>query len=693
MPPAPVEPASGRGAWPLLGLLLLVTLGLGHVAAGWRTDNRPTLWIREGPDAERYARFVERFGSDETLRVRLQDADAELAREVADELERRVGPSGQVIGPWSIPGGDDPARPLTAALELLGPDHVDLLVALDHEASPEERAEVARALVALAERVEARGGRLSAAGHPLVAAALDAEALKVEHDFVPLLVLFTWIVMALVLRSPRAAGLIVLVASMASLGTRAALATVGWDANLVLVAAGPLVLVLTSASSLHLVSAFRRLRAGGLAPAPAAREARRQVLPAALLAALTTALGFGVFATSSITPVARLGLVVAGATLVGVPAAYLVLPPLVARFAAASGGGGTWGRFVRRRAKTAVRYRGVVLALTLAVLAGGAWAALTLDTATSALDYFPRSHPIRAAFLDFEQAGTALTTVEVLAENVELAPATSEVEARLAEVPGVEGVIGPETVWRDLRAQLGPAAGLALAAALRRTARRDEAGETWRWTVRTRTGPADELARLDADLEAAARAALGPGAAIEVTGSIPAVLAMQAELVDTLARSLVLTLVVVLLLFLTVVRSVRAMVAVLLTNLLPVAGVLAASGLLGWRLDAATTMVAAVVLGLAVDNTLHLLAAGRRPDGTSTPWSRLRAFSKVGEAAWVSTLALAAGFGCLGVSGFAPTAHFGTLVALGTLFALLADLAVLPALWVPSPRGARAPAR
>ena len=100
-----------------------------------------------------------------------------------------------------------------------------------------------------------------------------------------------------------------------------------------------------------------------------------------------------------------------------------------------------------------------------------------------------------------------------------------------------------------------------------------------------------------------------------------------------------------------------------------------------------------MVLGLAVDNTFHLAAAVRRAGPRVTPRTLLRACQGVGEAAWSSSLALAAGFATLGLSGFVPTAHFGLLVSVGALLALVADLAFLPALWSPSARGRRGPAR
>jgi predicted RND superfamily exporter protein len=102
-------------------------------------------------------------------------------------------------------------------------------------------------------------------------------------------------------------------------------------------------------------------------------------------------------------------------------------------------------------------------------------------------------------------------------------------------------------------------------------------------------------------------------------------------------------------------------------------------------LDAATVMVASVVMGLAVDNTFHVLRAARGGGARA----RLAALDAVGGAALASTLALAVGFAALAASDFAPTARFGGLTALGVLAAFVGDFLVLPALWI----GTRPPDR
>ena len=124
----------------------------------------------------------------------------------------------------------------------------------------------------------------------------------------------------------------------------------------------------------------------------------------------------------------------------------------------------------------------------------------------------------------------------------------------------------------------------------------------------------------------------------------------------------------------------------LVPNGLPIFVVL---GLLGWagvRINMGTAMIAAVSLGLSVDNSIHYIARFRRhlADGGLT--SALEtAHRTAGRAVIFSTLALAAGFLALTTSGFMPTVSFGWLSCL-TLLGGLAGPDASAGLPVPSRR-------
>ncbi len=712
------------GRWPKTTVLLVWLLACGLTtwyANGWPTDNRLANWVEQLDEDAGYRALAEQFGGDEAVLVRVDDFSGspeqeawllELGPELAAHPAVRAA-----ADPLHLPGAGDPfdlaaltARPVVQRLDLAAadPPRLDFLLAVHADATPSERASLAQTLAAAKDSASALGMRLRAAGHPLVAAALDAEAAQVERVFAPLLAVLAALATAVLLRSPRLAWIALLPAILASSGARAALRAIGIPSDLVLVTCGPLAFVLVLAQSLHLVTAFQRHLARTADPIAAARAAVREKLAAGALAAVTTSVGFGVFVTSGLRSVALLGTTVAATLLVSAVLLFAGLPILLAGFGSAKSPRApkerarpahprAWSRF----ACTAFRRRRAVAGATAALLAAGIFGALNLRSETNALHYFPAGHPVQLDFFSLESDGAALSSVDVLArlgaanraESPQAGPAAAHSagsapwdSARLMQIdpapalrnlPGVSGVFGPGAVIAEASA-LGLPAFLQTAA-LRESERLDASGTWARWTLRFPTldaGPTQDV--IDA-----VHAALEPWAKsnrldVHVAGSVPLMLTMQSRLIGTLTASLLLTALATGILFLVVARDARSLFAAFVTNLTPTAATLGAAALLGFPLDGATVMVAAVVLGLAVDNTFHLMHAAGPHGGLR---ARLRSFDRVGPAAATSSAALALGFSSLAAAGFAPTARFGILCAVGAAAALAADLIVLPAFW------------
>lgn len=131
-------------------------------------------------------------------------------------------------------------------------------------------------------------------------------------------------------------------------------------------------------------------------------------------------------------------------------------------------------------------------------------------------------------------------------------------------------------------------------------------------------------------------------------------------------------------------RSVPLAAVSMLPNLAPLALIFAVMGFLGIWLDMATAMIASVAIGIAVDDTIHLLYGyrQRRLAGSSVAWALARTFRRTGRAITATTIVLVGQFLLLALSDFQPTAAFGLLTAFGLVAALIFDLLVLPALLV-----------
>ena len=200
--------------------------------------------------------------------------------------------------------------------------------------------------------------------------------------------------------------------------------------------------------------------------------------------------------------------------------------------------------------------------------------------------------------------------------------------------------------------------------------------------VRHNIGDSETLNRAAKALDVFVTENIDPALRVEVTGES----VLSARAVETMARgqfsSLVLVggtvFVVVSLLFV----NFRAGLVALLPNLLPVLVLFGVMGAFGIPMDVGTTMVAAIALGICVDDTMH--AMSRYHQELKIHRDRqlaLRAMIKA-EAVpiFTTSVALAAGFGVLAFSSFIPVMHFGVLSAMVILTALVATFFITPLL-------------
>ncbi len=138
----------------------------------------------------------------------------------------------------------------------------------------------------------------------------------------------------------------------------------------------------------------------------------------------------------------------------------------------------------------------------------------------------------------------------------------------------------------------------------------------------------------------------------------------------------------ILLTFIILFRSVLLGLIAIVPNGLAAAAVLGLMGGLGLPLDMMTITIAAIVIGIGVDGTIHYVHRFRRelPRARSYEEALAASHDSIGHAIFYTALTVAAGFSMLVFSNFNPTIYFGSLTAAAMLLALLANLTLLPAI-------------
>jgi len=174
---------------------------------------------------------------------------------------------------------------------------------------------------------------------------------------------------------------------------------------------------------------------------------------------------------------------------------------------------------------------------------------------------------------------------------------------------------------------------------------------------------------------------------VKVTGMMVLFNNMLKQLFDSQTSTLAYVLLATLAMFALLVRSFNLALLGLLPNVLAAASVIAFMGYAGIPLDMMTITIAAISIGIGVDDAIHYLHRFREEYDISGDVRDAvkRSHASIGRAMYFTSITIIAGFSVLAFSNFVPTIYFGLLTALAMLFAMLANLTILPALLVIHP--------
>ncbi|MCP4265778.1 MAG: MMPL family transporter [Candidatus Brocadiaceae bacterium] len=129
-------------------------------------------------------------------------------------------------------------------------------------------------------------------------------------------------------------------------------------------------------------------------------------------------------------------------------------------------------------------------------------------------------------------------------------------------------------------------------------------------------------------------------------------------------------------------RSIKIALIAIVPNVISAVSVLGVMGLAGLPLDFITITIAAISIGIAVDDTIHYIHRFQEEFETDRDYmaSMHRCHGSIGNAMYYTSLTIIAGFSILVCSYFIPTILFGILTGFAMLIALVTALTLLPRL-------------
>lgn len=551
-----------------------------------------------------------------------------------------------------------------------------------------------QARVAVEEAVAGSGIDVRLTGQPALRVAVVRGVQRDQIRFNVIGLLAAGLVGLLLLRRWSAVAIVGAAPAVAIVWTLGALGWAGIPIDVLTNVVPQLVLVIAFADAVHVVIAFRRHPAGS--PGETSRAALRDVGAACALTSLTTMTGFGSLALVGMDALRRFGMACAIGTGLGFLAVVTVTPLLLgsrlgARVHRDSGRREPIGSAVSRWTKPFLERP-----VTVVAAAGAIFAVLIVAGTRLAPDYRYRdflpadAEPVRALDRIDRDLGGSLPVQAVIEWSDDGTPESWILDA----IGRTERALEASPLLGDALSALDVLAAIPFGDTDFATLRRLPPELTRRWILPDRrlalvtaragdVGAARLAPALDAvDAELDRVMADRPGVRVGLVGTTVVSSRASLAMIELLARSLALAGAVIFVTLVVAFRSLRLGVVSLAPNALPLLAVVAWLVAAGRPLQYTSMTVLVVALGIAVDDTIHVLSAFRRlrEGGQDSPRAARGAVRQVGPAVVLTTALLVAGFGTLLTSSLPNVRLFGGLACLAFVVALLGDLLLLPSL-------------
>jgi predicted RND superfamily exporter protein len=185
-------------------------------------------------------------------------------------------------------------------------------------------------------------------------------------------------------------------------------------------------------------------------------------------------------------------------------------------------------------------------------------------------------------------------------------------------------------------------------------------------------------------IEQGFREILGPGVGVQMTGMGLLFSRTFSVVLPTMARSYGIALLIITPLMILLIGNLGRGVLSMLPNLIPIWLTLALMGWLEIPLDTSSLLVGCVIIGVAVDDTIHFMHKFQRYFDTTgdARAAVMRTLETTGAALLFTSLVLASGFAVMLLAYMRNGAQFGLLATFATVVAFLADVVLSPALMV-----------
>lgn len=536
-------------------------------------------------------------------------------------------------------------------------------------------------------------------GVPTFRTAVNSRTRSEVLLFVPVTVLIIASLLLLVLRSVSGALAPICIGGVGSLSALGAMGWLGVPLSLSTLILPSVLLALGCAYSIHVVLALRDATPVGQ------ERALLSVAEPVALSGLTTVIGFLAMATVNIEAIRELATYGAVGVLAIAAAALTLLPAALRGVASKPGVVELWLRGPGAGALVSLLpRRNAVVAFWVAAFAVAALGFHSLVVSTDIILWFQRDSPIRADYEVIRAGLSGITPVNVVVSSGAGEPVTAPaviaaidgLTADLQSLPFVGkavSIAGPLARFgelvsgkssRDLPRDSGAIQQFLLvlegAPYIRDLLTADHSAANI--MLRVDSNSSDQIVSLKQWVDAWWQRFGVAGYTAKTTGIMFEFARSEEQIAYGQIRGLSLALGAIALVLVLLLGSGRMALVALIPNVVPLGIAFGTMGFGGVPLDAATVCLGTLSLGIAVDDTIHLLVGYRasRAQGAATREALAAAFERVLPAVALTSIVCGLGFLVLVTSGFTLIQNLGWVTAAMMLLCLAADVTLLPAL-------------
>ncbi len=468
-----------------------------------------------------------------------------------------------------------------------------------------------------------------------------------------------------------------------------------------------LLLIMTLSIVIHLVVRYRELQREGLPKPDGLKETLRSMFLPCLFTSLTTVIAFGSLIVSDIRPVIDFGWTMAMGVMLGLVLSFLLFPVLI-RYSPVPVAQPEGGHlpFSAWFAGLTERHGGKLLVLGLVAMGLSVLGMQRLSVENRFIDYFKADTEIHQGMKQIDQELGGTTPLEVvidgLGEDYWRDPFIREQVKRIHLYLDARGDVGKvQSIDTFMQVMEEVNFGMPLDNFYLGMMQRQlpdlvkeqlvapylsNDNNQVRFVMRVRES--DPSLHRQVLIDEIRAYLLDKEQLREDQVHITGMLVLYNNMLQSLFQSQIMTIGAVLaavaVMFVILFRSIKLAIVGIIPNLLPSSLILGVMGWLAIPLDMMTITIAAIAIGIGVDDTIHYIHRFKRElkrDGDYHA-AMHRSHRSIGRAMLYTSVIITAGFSVLMLSNFIPTVYFGLFTGFAMLAALLANLTLLPALLV-----------